>query len=179
VVAARRLDLPMGLLEVGAPAALADLGVPCGSPGEIMYKGRAAEALACGERLRRAPDTLTSCPYEDFADPGRCHVGADGHVMPCQGISIGNLWQRPLAEILARHDPASLPVVSEIMKGGPWALAHAVGLEPTLPFYADECHLCFELRSRLRAAGRHLDVLAPEQCYGPVSTDAAAPQKES
>jgi hypothetical protein len=32
--------------------------------------------------------------------------------------------------------------------------------------YADECHLCYELRSRLRAAGRYLHVLAPEQCYG-------------
>jgi hypothetical protein len=113
-----------------------------------------------------APESLTTCPYEDFADPGRCHVGCDGNLMPCQGISIGNLWQRPLTDVLATHDPASLPVVREIAAGGPWALARAEGLEPARPLYADECHLCYELRGRLRAAGRHLEVLAPDQCYG-------------
>jgi hypothetical protein len=166
VVAARQLDLPVAVLEVGAPAALADLDVACGTPGAIMYKGRASEALARGERLTRPPDTLTSCPYEDFADPGRCHVGCDGNLMPCQGISIGNVWQRPLADILAAYDPATLSVVSEIAGGGPWALARAAGLEPMRALYADECHLCYELRSRLRAAGRYLHVLAPDQCYG-------------
>ncbi len=166
MVAAQQLGLPLAVLEVGAPAALADLGVACGDPGAIMYKGRASEALACGERLARPPDTLISCPYEDFADPGRCHVGCDGNLMPCQGISIGNVWQRPLADILATYDPAALPVVREIAGGGPWALARAAGLEPARALYADECHLCYELRSRLRAAGRHLEVLAPDQCYG-------------
>ena len=167
LLAARRLGLPGAVLEVGAAAALTDLGVPCGEPGEIMFKGRAAQALATGERLRRPPAELASCPHEDFADPGRCHVGADGNLMPCQGISVGNLWQTPLHEILAGYEPAALPVVREIQAGGPWALATATGLEPALPLYADECHLCYELRSRLRAAGRHLDVLCPDACYGP------------
>ena len=173
VVAAQRLGLPIAVLEVGAPAALADLGVACGEPGAIMYKGRASEALAAGERLTRPPDTLTSCPYEDFADPGRCHVGCDGNLMPCQGISIGNLWQRPLADILSSYEPASLPVVRQIAAGGPWELAHAAGLEPARPLYADECHLCYELRCRLRVAGRHLEVLAPDQCYGVNAPPAA------
>jgi hypothetical protein len=93
-------------------------------------------------------------------------VGADGNLMPCQGISVGNLWQRPLSAILAAYAPATLPVVREIMAGGPWALAKATGLEAALPLYADECHLCYELRGRLRAAGRHLDVLCPDACYG-------------
>ena len=75
--------------------------------------------------------------------------------MPCQGISIGNLWQRPLADILSSYEPASLPVVRQIAAGGPWELAHAAGLEPARPLYADECHLCYELRCRLRVAGRH------------------------
>ena len=172
VIAAQRLGLPLAVLEVGAPAALADLGVACGEPSAIMYKGRASEALASGERLTRPPDTLTSCPFEDFADAGRCHVGCDGSLMPCQGISIGNLWRRPLADILATYEAASLPVVREIAAGGPWELARVVGLEPARPLYADECHLCYELRGRLRAAGRHLDVLAPDQCYGVVAATA-------
>jgi len=174
VVAAQRLGLPLGVLEVGAPARLADLGVACGEPGQIMHRGRAAEALAVGERLNRPPDTLTSCPYEDLAEPGRCHVDCSGALMPCQGISIGNLFERPLTEILAHHDPAAVPVVREIAAGGPWALAQAAGLTPELPLYADECHLCYELRRRLRAAGRHLDVLTPAQCYGIPGAAAAS-----
>jgi len=95
--------------------------------------------------------------------------------MPCQGVSIGNLFERPLGDILAGHDPAAVPVVREIAAGGPWALAQAAGLTPDLPRYADECHLCYELRRRLRAAGRHLDVLTPAQCYGIPGAEAAGP----
>ena len=54
----------------------------------------------------------------------------------------------------------------EILAGGPWELARRSGLAPLRALYADECHLCYELRGRLRAAGRHLDVLVPDQCYG-------------
>ncbi len=179
LLAARRLGLPGAVLEVGAAADLADLGVACGDPGAIMFKGRAAQQLARGELLRRPPGTLVSCPHEDFAEPGRCHVGADGELLPCQGISIGNLWRRPLAEILAGYDPAATPVVADIVAGGPWGLAQASGLAPELPLYADECHLCYELRTRLRRAGRHLDVLAPDACYGPVAAGAEHPKESS
>ncbi len=178
LLAARRLGLPGAVLEVGAPAQLTDLGVVCGDPGAIMFKGRAAQRLARGELLRRPPATLVSCPHEDFADPGRCHVGADGELMPCQGISIGNVWRRPLAAILAGYDSTATPVVADIVAGGPWGLAQASGFTPRLPLYADECHLCYELRTRLRAAGRHLDVLAPDACYGPDTAADSESAKE-
>jgi hypothetical protein len=194
VVAAQRLGLPMDVLEVGAPAALADLGIACGEPGEIMYKGRAAVALAQGERLTRPPDTLTTCPYEDFAAPERGHVGCDGNLQLCQGISAGNLWERPLSEIAATYDPGrtqradnagrtgsagsagpgALPVIDAILRGGPFGLARATGLEPLLPLYADECHLCYELRARLRESGRYRASLAPDQAYGVVGADEDA-----
>jgi hypothetical protein len=168
VVAARELELPMGLLEVGAPARLADLGVACGEPGEIMFKGRAGVKLAKGERLTRPPDSLTTCPYEDFTDPGRAHIGCDGNLQVCQGISCGNVFARSLAAVLYDFDAAATPVVREIVAGGPWALARAESLEPLLPLYADECHLCYELRARLRDEGRYPQVLAPDQAYGVV-----------
>jgi hypothetical protein len=177
VIAARRLELPMAVLEVGAPAKVADLGVACGEPGAIMFKGRAAQELACGELLRRPPETLTSCPYEDFSDPGRAHVGCDGNLQLCQGISAGNVFEQPLAELSAAYDPLTLPVVREILAGGPWQLARRSGLAPLRALYADECHLCYELRGRLRAAGRHLDVLAPDQCYGVGGGDVEEPRR--
>jgi hypothetical protein len=54
--------------------------------------------------------------------------------------------------------------VREILAGGPWELARRSGLAPRQALYADECHLCYELRGRLRK--RHPRVLAPDQCYG-------------
>ena len=92
VEAARELELPMAVLEVGAPAQLDVPGLCLGEDVcEIMCKGRAAVELAPG-RAARPPQSLVTCPFEDFADPGRAHVGCDGQLQICQGISAGNVF---------------------------------------------------------------------------------------
>ena len=171
---------PSSVLEVGAPA---DIGVPgacSGDVGEVMYKGRAAVVLAPA-RATRPPETLTTCPFEDLTDPGRAHLGPDGELQFCQGVSAGNVFAGgdgpPAPEDLARprpgglravldaYDPLTRPVIREIVAGGPWALAQAVGHAPERSLYADECHLCYEVRAALRRAGRFPEVVAPGQCY--------------
>jgi hypothetical protein len=180
VLAAQELGVPTSVLEVGAPA---DIGVPgacSGDVGEVMHRGRAAVALAPA-RASRPPETLTTCPFEDFTDPGRAHVGPDGELQVCQGISAGNVFAagdappapedlaspRPggLQAVLDAYDPFTRPVIREILSGGPWALAQAVGHTPERSRYADECHLCYEVRAALRRAGRFPEVVAPGQCY--------------
>jgi len=180
VVAARELGIPASVLEVGAPA---DIGVPgacSGDVGDVMFKGRAAVTLAPG-RASRPPETLVTCPYEDFGNPGRAHVGPDGELQVCQGISAGNVFAggdgppapkrladphpSGLAAVLAAYDPHTRPVIREILAGGPWALAQAVGHAAERSLYADECHLCYEVRAALRRAGRFPEVVAPGQCY--------------
>jgi hypothetical protein len=162
VEAALDLGLPMGLLEVGAEAKLDLPGVCTGDIGEIMYKGRAAVELA----TERA-DALTECPHEDFVDSGRAHLGADGELQLCQGISAGNVWRDGLAAVVERYDPHALPVVRELLHGGPLELARAYDVVPARERYADACHLCFETRLALRERFPH--VLAPAVCYGPAS----------
>ena len=196
VLAARELGIPAGVLEVGAPA---DIGVPgacSGDVGEVMHKGRAAVTLAPA-KASRPPETLVTCPFEDFADPGRAHVGPDGELQVCQGISAGNVFAggdgppapERLAEpqpgglraVLDAYDPHARPVIREILAGGPWALARAAGHTPERSHYADECHLCYEVRAALRRDGRFLEVVAPGQCYGEneavAETPAARPEE--
>jgi hypothetical protein len=182
VQAARELDLPLTVLEVGAPARLDAPGLCLGQDvSAIMCKGRAAVELAPG-RAARPPQTLVTCPFEDFDDPGRAHLGCDGELQLCQGVSAGNVWlgrdaggaeaeaagaapsPDGLAHVLERYDPARRPVVRELRDGGPWALAQAYAHVPSRELYADECHLCYEVRAALRP--RLPGVLTPAQCYG-------------
>jgi len=169
VLAAQELGIPASVLEVGAPADINVPGACSGDVGEIMHKGRAAVALAPA-RAGRPPETLVTCPFEDFTDPGRAHVGPDGELQICQGISAGNMFAggdgppaaealtapRPdgLKRVLDAYDPHARPVVREILAGGPRALAQAAGHTPERSRYADECHLCYEVRAALRVAGR-------------------------
>jgi hypothetical protein len=71
-----------------------------------------------------------------------------------------------LRAVVDGYDPGALPIVRELRAGGPWKLADAFGLTPDRDLYADECHLCYELRSRLRERVPH--VLQPDACYGVV-----------
>jgi len=176
-LAAHELGLPMAVLEVGAAACLDVPGLCLGEDvGEIMCKGRAAVELAPG-RADRPPETLVTCPFEDFAEPGRAHLGCDGELQICQGISAGNVFADGLAAVLESYDPARRPVIAEIAAGGPWALAQAYGHELRCALYADECHLCYEVRSVLRE--RFPKVLAPAQCYGLTAEQAAgAPEDQ-
>ena len=180
VLAAQDLGMPVGVLEVGAPAEIGVSDACSGDVCEIMHKGRAAVALAPA-KASRPPESLTTCPYEDFTDPGRAHVGPDGELQVCQGVSAGNVFAggdgppapehlaEPraggLAAVLDAYDPHARPVIREILAGGPWALAQAVGHTPERALYADECHLCYEVRAALRRAGRFPEVVAPGQCY--------------
>jgi hypothetical protein len=164
VQAAQQLDLPLFVLEVGSCARLEDLGVPCGRPDDVMHRGRAAVELAPAV-ARRTPDSLTSCPFEDLASPTRAHLGADGELQICQGMSAGNVWTDGLRALADRYEPARIPVFRELLAGGPLQLARAYDLAPERDLYADECHLCYELRSRLRE--RFPAVLMPAVCYGP------------
>lgn len=167
VLAARELGLPLEVLEVGAAASLDIPGACSGEVGAIMHKGRAAVQLAPG-RAGRPPASLVTCPHEDLADPGRCHLGADGELQVCQGLSAGNVWRHGLDGVLTGYDAGARPVLRELLHGGPWRLAQECGIEPARDLYADECHLCFETRLALRERFPH--VLAPAHCYAEPET---------
>jgi hypothetical protein len=163
---ARQLGIPTDFITVARPEALEVPGA-AGKlpPGEsaVLYRGRAAKLLA--SRVEAKPwDQFTECPWEDLRQPERVHVDPFGHLHICQGISIGNLMERPLAEIMGDYDPDKHPVVGPLLVGGPAEIVRKYDL-PHEDGYADHCHLCYESRCALR--DRFPDVLTPDQMYGP------------
>ena len=142
------------------------LGIPvefiCVDESDVLYRGRAAELLASRIEAKHWKQ-FTECPWENLRQPERVHVDPFGNLHICQGISIGNMLERPLADIMAHYDPDEHPIVGPLLAGGPaeivrrYDLSHQEG-------YADHCHLCYEARCSLRQ--RFPDVLTPDQMYG-------------
>jgi len=169
VNAAKKLGIPVGIISVDVPSNLHQYpseveGAPV-SKTELMYRGRAASKLL--EAASRRPWTdFTKCPYEDLANPQRVHVDPLGYVHVCQGISIGNAWQRTFSEIIRSYNPSFHPIIRPLLEAGPVALVKKFHL-PNEDTYADACHLCYLARLALR--DRFPEYLAPAQMYGEAS----------
>ena len=165
--AAKELHLPVSEFRIDKPAVRNpnDVAAAKGRPiigGGVRFRGRAVEKLTA-DLPKSNWQQLTACPDEDLADPGRVHIDPYGNVHLCQGLCIGNCWQTPLSEIIARYDPDQHPVCGPLLRGGPAALVkeHRIKADQQ---YVDECHLCYRTRQRLR--GRFSDCLCPPQVYG-------------
>lgn len=165
IAAAKWLHIPTALISVASP----DQPAPSVrgqllDQTEVMYRGRAAEVLA-PQHLSQAWDALNSCIHEDLRDPGRLHVDPHGNLHICQGITIGNLFEQPLEEIIESYDPDAHPICGVLLRGGPVGLITEFGLDHR-PAYADACHLCYEARLSLRS--RFPAFLIPDEMYGVV-----------
>ena len=162
---ARQLEIPVNFICVAEPGA-ADAPGAAGQlpPGEsaVLYRGRAAEVLA-SKVDTKLWEEFDECPWEELRHPERVHVDPFGNLHICQGISIGNLFEQPLPEIMAGYDPDEHPIVGPLLAGGPAEMARRYGL-PHAEGYADHCHLCYTMRCALRE--RFPDVLLPDQMYG-------------
>jgi len=164
VVAAKWLGIPTGVITVAQPdePSRESHGQLAEAESGVMYRGRAAEKLAS-----RAPshpwERFDTCPHEDLRDPGRIHLDPLGNIHICQGIVIGNLFEKPLKQICEEYDPDSHPICGLLLSGGPAALVTEYNL-PHASHYADACHLCYQARDNLRL--RFPNLLTPDQMYG-------------
>jgi hypothetical protein len=162
--AARVLGLPATSICIEAPAVQPpadDRGAPVVGGG-ALFKGRAVEKLTEGLPMK-APDGFGACKHEELVEPERVHVDSFGHVHICQGVSMGNMWETPLSQLVGEYDAATHPICGPLSRGGPAALAKAHGVELAGEF-VDECHYCFLVRRAL--IDRFPRYLAPRQVYG-------------
>ncbi len=163
--AASSLDIPIGQISVVDPqeARRHNSGqLPSNTEVAVMFRGRAAATLAPLAPGHPWP-SFSSCEHENLDEPERVHVDPLGHVQLCQGLSIGNLFERPLAAIWAEYRPHDHPIIGPLLEGGPAALIRTYDLQPPA-HCADACHLCDHARRELRE--RFPDELAPDQVYG-------------
>jgi len=164
IIAAQRLGIPTGAISVAQPEASAreSHGQLAEEESEVMYRGRAAERLA-SRALKQPWDRFDSCLSEDLREPGRIHLDPLGNLHICQGIVIGNLFEKPLKQICEEYDADAHPICGILLNGGPAALVTEYNL-PHASHYADACHLCYRARDNLRA--RFPELLKPDQMYG-------------
>ncbi len=163
--AAAELGLPVGSICIDGPdwgaAGERERGEAVVG-GSVVLKGRAVDTLAA-DLPSRPFEVFSECTQEDLASPGRVHLDPFGHVFVCQGLSIGNVRQKPLARIMAEYRPEEHPVIGPLLAGGPAELARRYGL-PEGGTYASDCHLCFLVRRSLLE--RYPESLCPPQVYG-------------
>lgn len=162
--AASQSGIPMGTISVAQPENANTVDavgrLPIGES-TVMYRGRAAEVLV--DRATMYPwEQFTTCPYENLRDPGRVHVDPFGHLHLCQGISLGNIFETSLREIVDRFDPDTHPIAGALLGDGPAGLVRRYQV-PHAEQVADACHLCFSTRQALRT--QFPDVLTPDQMY--------------
>jgi len=163
VAAAKYLGIPTGMISVAQPNEVSkESHGQIEEESSVMYRGRAVDKLAS-----RAPghpwEEFDSCPHEDLRDPGRVHLDPLGYVHMCQGISIGNVFEKQLKQICDEYNADSHPICGLLVNGGPAALVTEYNF-PHASHYADACHLCYIARVNLRH--RFPELLVPDQMYG-------------
>ncbi|MCJ7433892.1 MAG: radical SAM protein [Anaerolineales bacterium] len=165
VTAAGQLGIPIGVISVCQPeeteAASSHGMIETGGAG-VMYRGRAISKLVPRAALHPW-DGFDSCPHEDLREPGRAHLDPLGNLHVCQGVSLGNIFEKPLTQICEEYDADTHPICGPLLNGGPVALVTEYNL-PHASSYADACHLCYEARTTLRP--RFPECLHPDQMYG-------------
>lgn len=163
LVAAKWLNIPTGMLSVAQPEGQAQQSHgQIENESAVMYRGRAAVNLA-GRAEFHPWESLDSCPHEDLREPGRIHLDPLGNLHICQGVAIGNLFEKPLKQICEEYDAEAHPICGPLLEGGPVALVTEYNV-PHADSYADACHLCYEARLALRP--RFPQCLSPDQMYG-------------
>jgi MoaA/NifB/PqqE/SkfB family radical SAM enzyme len=162
LVAAKMLNIPTGTIRVAQPGVEAkQTHGQIEDEGAVMFRGRASQ-LATRAELHPW-EQFTECSHEDLREPGRVHLDPFGNLHICQGVVIGNLFEKPLKQICDEYDADAHPICGPLLAGGPAALVTEYNLQHA-PSYADGCHLCYEARTSLRP--RFPALLAPDQMYG-------------
>lgn len=131
------------------------LRLPVGEGNRVFPGGNARIHLS--DYFQRTPlDTGFQCgtaPYTGRLDaPTALAVDPDGSVRVC-GFTIGNLHQKPMAEILKGYNPMGQPLMRALLErglSGLTAAAREAGIEVSAGDYFSPCELCRAVARQLK-----------------------------
>jgi len=164
---AKNLNMPVAEISIDKPTVTTgvDKEQDKGEPvigGSTMFRGRAVEKVIAG-LPKKWWGEFTECPYEELEAPKRVHLDSYGNVHICQGLSMGNVWETPLSELVKQYDASSHPICGPLVRGGPALLAKEYQVKYENE-YIDACHFCYLVR--LALLDRFPQYLTPRQVYG-------------
>ena len=117
------------------------------------------------ERATRKCWEFRTWSFIEPKGPRTVIIGPDENVMVCYGVSLGNLKDKPLPELIRDYDSNPNPIMKTLLKEGAEGLAaRAEGYGwDRKPAYQNECHLCYCGRDFLRQY--EPEFLQPDECY--------------
>ncbi|MFP4052614.1 MAG: hypothetical protein ACLFV7_01985 [Phycisphaerae bacterium] len=140
--------------------------------GRDRINGRAVETLAESMHRKSWQEFADECCRESLLRGKHVHVDADGCVTPgtCAGLMLGNARRQPIDEMWRQlyRDHDERPIVGLLSTAGPVGLAICaaeLGFQPDRRGYAGKCHLCYDVREFLHAAGRFAAEIGPGWLY--------------
>ena len=171
------LDKPIEMKNISADerekryveAALKDY--PC------RFTGRAAGEIAELVASRTVEQIAAQNCSGAFLDAKGVHIDPYGNIFSgtCSGIIVGNITQRPLAEIWQNWQPSDDKLIETLFNSGPAGLldkAIKAGYKPAKLYagkpaknWAGKCHLCTSIRRFFFAKGLYQTVVGPAECY--------------
>ena len=105
-------------------------------------------------RERLPPGRCGDMPYTEPLDSVSCiSVEPDGRVAVCDELYLGDASESDILRLIEGYDPFEVPEMRAIIEGGVEGLASlatARGVEPDPEGYYSVCHMCTDLRWRLR-----------------------------
>jgi len=133
------------------------------------FTGRAAGQIASLAANKTVEEISKSNCRNAFLDSKGVHIDPYGNIFSgtCSGIIVGNITEKPLAEIWQNWQPGNDKMIKTLFNSGPAGLlseAVKAGYKP-LNLYASKCHLCSSIRQFFFENGLYKTVVGPAECY--------------
>lgn len=135
--------------ETGSKYALKNGALPIG--GVAFIRGRGAVTAESEENkgnLKYSLIELERCPHQNLLEPEYLYFDFQGNIMPCPGISYGNIFKGSMHKILSNEKLKENPFIRQILTKGFKMDEEKSDSDK----FMDHCHACFKLRSHLRKA---------------------------
>jgi len=100
-------------------------------------------------------------PYTEVLDSVKSiYVEPDGRIAICKEFYIGNAFETDIIDIIENHDPFKIPEAKAILENGMQGLmklAREKGVEPVPEGYYNVCHMCIDIRRKIKKGMNRLD----------------------